>query len=270
MEDAMLGMRRWLKVEMHFPVPAAGRVGGGIRVAAIVTAGAVALAGCSSKSTTSKSTSTPANPSSTTSQATSTTTTTPAPPTVAPDHLSSLLLVPQEADPIMGATGMQDIGGLGSPDTNVFTMSNPDCLGAAHIVQPSVYADSGYTAILFDVQHEPGNRYTHSIEQAVTSYPSAGQALAFVTGEVGKWKACAGQSVTYALKGASTSWTFGDVVGDAPKIALRYNRHNARGWACQRALSAVLNVVIDVKACAFKIDNEGMQVADKIAAKATP
>lgn len=176
---------------------------------------------------------------------------------------------PQEADTIMGAKGMQDIGGLGSADTNVFTMSNADCLGAAHIVQPAVYADSGFTAILFDVQHEPGNRYTHSIEQAVTSFPSADQALAFVTGQAGKWKACAGQHVTDALKGTNSSWTFGDFVGDVPKIAMRYNRLNARGWTCQRALDAVLNVVIDVKACAYKIDNEGIQAADKIAAKAT-
>jgi hypothetical protein len=66
-----------------------------------------------------------------------------------------------------------------------------------------VYADSGFTAVLFDVEREPIARYTHSIEQAVT------------------------------------------------------------------VLDAVLNVVIDVKACAFKINDEGVQVADKIAAKAT-
>jgi PknH-like extracellular domain len=239
-----------------------------IRVAAILAAGAMALPGCSSNSTTSKATSTPAGPTSATSQATTTTTTTSAPPTVAPEHLSSILLVPQEAEPIMGATGMQDLGGLGSADTNTFVMSIPDCMGAAHIVPPAVYADSGYTGILFDVLHEAGNRYTHSVEQAVASYPSAEQAVAFVTGQAGKWKACAGQNVTDSLKGADSYWTFGDFTGDVPKIALRYNRKNARGWACQRALSAVRNVVIDVKACAFKIDNEGIQVADKIAAKA--
>lgn len=239
-----------------------------IRLLVIVTAGALALAGCSKSSTTSQTSSTPTAQTSATSQ-TATPTTTSAPPTVAPNHMSSILLIPEEADTIMGAKGMQDIGGLGSADTNVFVVSNADCLGAAHIVQSAVYADSGFTAILFDVQHEPGNRYTHSIEQAVTSFPSADQALAFVTGQAGKWKACAGQHVTDALKGANSSWTFGDFVGDVPKIALRYNRLNARGWACQRALSAVLNVVIDVKARAYKIDNEGIQAADKIAAKAT-
>ena len=66
----------------------------------------------------------------------------------------------------------------------------------------------------------------------------------------------------------STQWTFGNLVGDPPKITMM-NRHNARGWTCQRVLSAVRNAVIDVKACAFKISDQGVQAADKIAAKAT-
>jgi hypothetical protein len=41
------------------------------------------------------------------------------------------------------------------------------------------------------------------------------------------------------------------------------------GLDCQRVLSAVRNAVIDVKACAFKISDLGVQTADKIAAEAT-
>jgi PknH-like extracellular domain len=59
-------------------------------------------------------------------------------------------------------------------------------------------------------------------------------------------------------------WTFANLVGDPPK-----NRHTARGWTCQRVLSAARNAVIDVNACAFKISDQGVQAADKIAAKAT-
>ena len=75
----------------------------------------------------------------------------------------------------------------------------------------------------------------------------------------------AGKDVTETLNGASTAWTFGNLVGDAPKISMMMNRHNARGWTCQRVLSAVRNAVIDVKACAFKISDQGVQAADKIA-----
>jgi hypothetical protein len=165
----------------------------------------------------------------------------------------------------MGSTDMQDFGGPTTLDPNVFNVSNADCLGAAHIVQPAVYADSGYTAVKFDVLREQGQRYTHSIEQGVTTFPAADQALSFVQASAAKWKACAGQSISEA----PLQWTFANFAGDPPKISLVMNRHNAKGWACQRALSAVWNLVIDVKACDFKIGNEGVAAADKIAAKAT-
>lgn len=183
--------------------------------------------------------------------------------------MGSFLLTADEGNAIMGSTAMQDLGGLAALDTNAFAVSKPDCLGAAHIVQPPVYSDSGYTAVKFDVLHEPGLRYTHSIEQALTTFQSADQALAFVQTSAGKWKACAGQDVTETLNGGSTAWTFGNLVGDPPKISMIMSRHNARGWTCQRVLSAVRNAVIDVKACAFKISDQGTQAADKIAAKAT-
>jgi serine/threonine protein kinase len=200
-----------------------------------------------------------------------TSSTTSAPPTstarrVGEDRLSSVLLTADEGNVIMGSTAMEDFGGQTNLDPNVFPVSNPDCLGAAHIVQPAVYADSGYTAVKFDVLREQGERYTHSIEQGVTTFPAADQALSFVQASGAKWKACAGQTVD---EGSGFTWTFANFAGDPPKISLIMNRHNARGWACQRALSAVWNLVIDVKACDFKIGNEGVQAADKIAAKAT-
>ena len=263
----MFGTHRRPNAEFHFPnlVPV-----GGIRLAAVGAVAAVALAGCSSHSSTPTTSKAPSTPTSTT----PTSSTTSAPPTsaaprVGEDRLSSILLTVGEGNAIMGSTDMQDFGGPTTLDTNLFQVSNADCLGAAHIVQPPIYADSGYTAVKFDVLREQGQRYTHSIEQGVTTFPAADQALSFVQASAAKWKACAGQTVSDGLNGTALQWTFANFAGDPPKISLIMNRHNARGWACQRALSAVWNLVIDVKACDFKIGNEGVVAADKIAAKAT-
>ena len=259
-----MGTRRRLRVEFHFPNRMSAE---GIRLAAAGGVMAVALAGCSKPApapAASKATSTP-----TTTTLTSSTTSAPptsAAPRVAEDHLSSILLTADEGNAIMGSTAMEDFGGQTNLDPNVFPVSNADCLGAAHIVQPAVYGDSGYTAVKFDVLREQGERYKHSIEQGVTTFPAADQALSFVQASAAKWKACAGQTVD---EGGGFQWTFVNFAGDPPKISLVMNRHNARGWACQRALSAVWNLVIDVKACDFKIGNEGVLAADKIAAKAT-
>jgi PknH-like extracellular domain len=103
----------------------------------------------------------------------------------------------------------------------------------------------------------------------VRTFHSADQAVAFVQASAGKWKACAVQDVSDSLNGTTLQWTFGNLVGDPPKISMIMNRHRARGWTCQRALSAVWNAVIDIKACGFKIADQGVQAADKIAAKAT-
>ena len=260
----MFGTRRLLKVELHFPNLM--RVGG-LRLAAVGAVAAVALAGCSSHSSTPATSTATSTPTSTT-PASSTTSAPPtsAAPRVREDRLGSILLTVDEGNQIMGSTDMQDFGGPTTLDTNLFQVSNPDCLGAAHIVQPAVYGDSGYTAVKFDVLREQGERYKHSIEQGVTTFPAADQALSFVQASAAKWKACAGQTVD---EGGGFQWTFVNFAGDPPKISLVMNRHNARGWACQRALSAVWNLVIDVKACDFKIGNEGVVAADKIAAKAT-
>jgi hypothetical protein len=231
------------------------------RVVAVLAAGAVTVAGCSSPSkapATSPATSAPTSAAPTSSTATAPPTSTA--PRVPEDRLSSFLLTVDEGNAIMGTNGMQDLGGLSAMDTNAFAVSNPDCLGAAHIVQP---------AVQFDVLHEPGPRYTHSIEQALTTFQSADQALAFVQTSAAKWKACGGQEISESLNGSTLHWTFGNLAGDPPKISIIMNRHNARGWTCQRVLSAVRNAVIDMKACAFKISDQGMQAADKIAAKAT-
>jgi hypothetical protein len=259
----MFGTHRRIKVEFQLSNLAPL---GGIRLAGVGAVVAVVLAGCSTHSstpTTSKATSTPT--STTPTSSTTSAPPPPPPPRVSEDRLSSILLTVDEGNQIMGSTDMQDFGGLTSLDTNVFNVSNPDCLGAAHIVQPAVYADSGYTAVKFDVLREQGERYHHSIEQGVTTFPAADQALSFVQASAAKWKACAGQSISEL----PLQWTFANFAGDPPKISLIMNRHNARGWACQRALSAVWNLVIDVKACDFKIGNEGVVAADKIAAKAT-
>lgn len=241
-------------------------------VVILVVVGIGGYLGWPTSRTTSKATPTPtatAQPRATSTSTSSPATTTSSPPIVAPNRLGSILLTPSEANAIMAANGMQDQGSFSGADTNVFILSVPDCLGAAHIAQPAVYSTSGYVAIRVDVLHQPGSRYTHNIEQAIASYPSAERALAFVKASAPRWKSCAGKSVVDTLNGSTTRWTFGNFVGDVPTIAVVYSRENARGWTCQHALSAVWNLVIDVKACGYQIGDQGLQAANKIASKAT-
>ncbi len=64
--------------------------------------------------------------------------------------------------------------------------------------------------------------------------------------------------------GQTLTFTFGDLTGDAPKITQLITRQG--GGTCQRVLSAVSNVVLDVEACGQKITDEGSRIADAMAA----
>ncbi|HTQ20076.1 sensor domain-containing protein [Mycobacterium sp.] len=86
----------------------------------------------------------------------------------------------------------------------------------------------------------------------------------------GKWRGCAGQTVTLTESGQTVQWNIGDLVGDVPTIAQRKTTPAiGNGYACQHALSAVSNVVLDVEVCGFQIIDQARQIADKMVAKVT-
>ena len=147
------------------------------------------------------------------------------------------------------------------------TLSNPDCLGALLPIQGSVYQGSGYTAVrgqALNAEDPP-----HFVYEAAVSFPSAEQALAFVRTSADKWQACAGQLLTVTTPNKIFHWNFANPTGAPPKITQVHTQLHG-GRACQHALSAVSNVVIDVVACGASITNEAGQVADQMAAKVTP
>ncbi len=190
-------------------------------------------------------------------------------PTMTPDRLDSVLLSVQDVNTSMGASGMQ-------PEQATFhallvppgTMSDPNCRGTVFVAQQPVYQGSGYAAISGQELHEPGNPYAHLVDQAAVSFPSADQALAFVTNSADKWRACGGQTITLSFNGQSDRWIVGVLTGVVPTIVQLHTLASGT-WACQHVLSAVSNVVIDVIACADQISDQARIIADKMAAKVT-
>jgi hypothetical protein len=218
---------------------------------AVVTAGVVViLAGCSAHSTQTN--------------------------RVAPDHLDSILLTAQEANTALGSAGMELIGPI---NRTTFTknrptkMSNPECLGTANVALDPVYAGSGYTAIIEEELADSGPNFqpAHVLAEAVASFPSDDPAVAFVNNLAGKWKACAGQSITVETAPTAVgiyseqNYTTGSVIGDVPDIALSKTGGTRD---CQRALRVVSNLV-NVEACGSSRGDQGRRIADAMAAKVT-
>ena len=103
------------------------------------------------------------------------------------------------------------------------------------------------------------------------TFPSADKATQFVQNSADKWNSCANQTVTATNSAGETiKWALASLNGKPPKITLNETQIGAtNNWGCQRALSAVSNVVVDVNACGYHITDEGGQIADKMVAKVT-
>ncbi|OCB31236.1 serine/threonine protein kinase [Mycobacterium malmoense] len=193
----------------------------------------------------------------------------PAPPPdpIPAERLNSLLLGVSDINAVMGSSTMEPGKPIQAMDTSSLTVSQPDCQGALYTTQSTVYAGTGFSAVSGLVSSEPGDNYDHWVNQAVVLFPSADKAKDFVQTSAGKWKGCAGKTVTVTNKGKTYRWTFEQVRGGPPKIAVLDTQEGADGWECQRAMSVANNVIVDVNACGYHIVDQGTQIVDKIAAK---
>jgi serine/threonine kinase PknH len=191
-------------------------------------------------------------------------------PTVAPERVDSILLTAPQINTIMGASDMQS-GKLGQAPANATVqLSVPECNGALYPGETPTYNGSGYTKLNYLVLTEPGDTNNHFVDQDVAAFPSTELARNFVKTSADQWKSCVGQVVTGTLQNGNTfRWSFGDLVGEAPKISQLDTQEDGRGWACQHVLRAVSNVVIDVRACGYEITDQASRIADEIAANAT-
>jgi hypothetical protein len=251
------------------PRPNRTSVGGALTAAATTTIIIAATAACSASTTSSPNANTTSSLATSTAASRDATSTSSAPlPTVAPNRLDALLLTGPEAETVMGA-------GTLSPRTAVFheldgarTASPPDCLGARWPAQKSAYQGSGYTAISL-LELDPEAKTDTYVQQAIATFPSQDQALAFVTKSAEAWKACAGQNIVATGGSDTLRWTFGDVSGEPPKIAVLLTQEAGRGLACQHALSAVSNIVIDINTCGYQIGGQAGELVDLVATKVT-
>jgi hypothetical protein len=191
-------------------------------------------------------------------------------PTVAPvaeAALERLLLSPDQINTTMGATGMtvtrpwntlNDVG-----VSNV--ASPPECTPLDGAAEAAAYTGSGWTAERGQSLEDP----LHAVDQGVILFPSARAAAAFVSASSQSWPACANRTYTGNIYGAQ--WSAGPVSTVNGTVSATSTRQGvvaaAEGWACQRALTARNNVVIDVAACSLNATDQGINIAHQIAEK---
>jgi len=196
------------------------------------------------------------------------TTSTPTVTPVAEAALDGLLLSPDQINTAMGTTGMTVSGALTAMSNNSANVADKACQPVQAPAEAAAYADSGWKALRESLLREPGNTWTHHVDQAVVLFSSALDADKFFTASAQSWLACSNRQYTYTEAGkADNVWTVGPVSNTSGTLSVTQTQLSSNSWACQRALTVANNVAIDVTACNYGQAESGVNIAHQIAAK---
>jgi hypothetical protein len=184
-------------------------------------------------------------------------------PAATPGRLDSILLSAQQVNNIMNPPTPMEV----APDETASrlrqdeNLSNPACLGAFDPIRQAAYAGYNPTGVLGQGLATLDNSYR--VYQAAVSFQTSTEAQEFVKASAGKWKACNNVGVKFNNK---ANWTFGTVAEAPSKITLSRTPGDPNRPSCERVLSAVSDVVLDVMACENGIQDQGGQITDQMAA----
>jgi hypothetical protein len=196
------------------------------------------------------------------------TTTSSTPPPVAVAALDGLLLSPDQIGTAMGTTGIPVKETVTTMVDDSASIPDKDC----RFVDPaeaSVYAGSGWAALRLQTLQEPGDDFTHHVDQAVVSFSSGTDAARFFTASAQRWPACSNRQYHVIQPGEPDHvWTVGPIANTNGTLTAADTSEGGNGWACQRALTVSNNIAIDVAACSSNTPaGVAVNIAHQIAAK---
>lgn len=237
------------------------------RVSAAVLITGLLVAGCGG-TTTKDAASTAA---STAADTTAASTTVSAAPPLTEAALDGLLLTPADIEAITGVTGMTVAATSNAlaTDLQVAADAPPEriaCVGIAGTAEAQAYAGAGSTAVRDQLLTAPGEKgASRTAAQSAILFDSAEKAAAFVTGSAERWSTCK------EFKGAGSATTVDPVATTDGVVSTTMTTTDSNGAkvACQRALTAANNVVVEASACSAAAPDAAVAMARRIAEKVT-
>jgi hypothetical protein len=151
------------------------------------------------------------------------------------------------------------------------TTNRPECGSIEAPANKTALQGSRYLAVqtqfLRDGHGGVGDEYKHHISNALIYYPTAEAAAAYAAKQAAAWPACTGKSLTAHAAGDPelTIWWPGPVTNHDGILSVINAEEGGAGWACQRALTARNNVVIDTRICITNPTDQAIRFATSIA-----
>jgi hypothetical protein len=110
------------------------------------------------------------------------------------------------------------------------------------------------------------------VVQSIVSYRTGDGAREFFTESTDRWSKCSNHTLNIQLNGQTLpKWVSGELTKTDTRLALPYTRGTGdQTRSCQRVLSLVANLILDIQACKPQQQSAitaAADVADKIEAK---
>lgn len=142
------------------------------------------------------------------------------------------------------------------------------CTGTYGPGTARAYQDSDYTALAGQIMRDNTTPATVEVVQVALSFPEPDDATEFVAEQSDEWAACASvqASVQYP-DGTVTSSTIGQssTADEIVRVTITPDPPlGPRSLQCQRALAAVHNAVVDVRACASSIGEQAVELVKQM------
>jgi hypothetical protein len=190
---------------------------------------------------------------------------------VAPTALDTVLLGADQISSIMGVSHMTAERPFTQLQENRLRLPNLNCLGILSVAETAVYDNSGLTGVRGQALRDPPDGdWQHLAVQAVITYPSADAAQKFFSESADRWGKCQQHTSNITINaGPTTSWFFTKLDRTATRLTMPLNVNNGQR-ACQRDLSVIGNVIIDIKACGPTIADQSASIADEIQGRLPP
>ena len=195
-------------------------------------------------------------------------------PKLVPDSaLTASLLTADELNAIMGTSGM-------TPHTHVEQMGdhrnllpNLNCLGVWQVNEAPIYESSHWKSVRQQLVRAPdADQWSFLVVQSIVSYRTVDEGRRFLTESANRWSKCTNHTLNIQLNGhAFPKWVSGELTKTDTRLAIPYTRGTGdQGRSCQRVLSLVANLILDIQACKPQQQSAitaAADVADKIESK---
>jgi len=187
--------------------------------------------------------------------------------------LTEMLLTVPEVNTIMGTDSMKPHQPVSQMGDHRNLLPNLNCLGVWQVNEAPIYESSHWKSVRQQLLRTPDTDVWDSlVVQSIVSYRTVDAARGFFTDSTDRWSKCTNHNVNIRLNEKPLpAWKSGDLTKTDTRLSMPYTRGSGdQTRSCQRDLSIVANLILDIQACKPQQQDavaQAADIADKIESK---